>query len=72
MPILAYGKGTPTKRRMQKYEFQLVVDRNQLLGAANALGMEPEAILKLLRFTEVHISAYIDTKTGDVSDIKLV
>jgi len=59
-------------RRMQKYELQLPVERAQLLGAANALGLEEEAIATLLRFGEVHISIAIDTKTGEVSNIKLV
>jgi len=60
------------KRVMQKLTLQLPVDKEQLLGGANALGLNPKAIATLLRFTEIEIKISVDTKTGEVSGVKLV
>ena len=60
------------KRVMRKYEFQLPVEREQLLNAAHDLGLDRKATATLMQFGEVHISVYVDTKTGEVSNVKLI
>lgn len=60
------------KRRMQKYQLELTVNKEQSVEIINALNIEPKAGLNIFNFNKVNISFYVDTQTGDVSDVKIV
>jgi len=43
-----------------------------LLDGANTLDLDDKATDTLMRFSEIEISISVDTKTGEVSNVKLI
>lgn len=60
------------KRVMQKITMNISVDREQLYKEGIAIGVKDKALNTLLRFSEIEIRISVDTKTGQVSSIKIV
>lgn len=60
------------KRVMQKIEMYMHIDEEQLHKKGEALGLKGKALKRFMRFTEVAVFVYVDTRTGKVSNVKIV
>jgi hypothetical protein len=60
------------KRVMQKIVLYAHIDKDHLRHGGEALGIEGDALTNFMHFTEVKLSADVDTRTGKISNVKVV
>ena len=60
------------KRVMQKIVLHIHIDKEQLRIEGEKLGLSGDELKNFMHFTELAISVAVDTKTGKVSNVKMV
>jgi hypothetical protein len=60
------------KRVMQKIVLYAHIDKEHLRHEGEALGIKDDALTNFMHFTEIKLSADVDTRTGKISNVKVV